>query len=211
MALRVPAGRAGRLWLVRRLELARRGAEVLDQKRQILLREEQRLSERAAGTEAEWERRAGEAAEWNARALAIAGSRRLRLAALHHGADAEVSVEWRNAVGVRFPESASVGRDDDFDFICLGGGASVAFDAQAHARALVAAAEHAASKQALEALTAELAATTRRLRAIERRWIPEHQAALKDLELRLAEAEIEETVRARWALEHDSPPRTSLG
>ena len=39
MPLRVPPGRAGRLWLVRRLEIARRGVNVLDQKRQALVRE----------------------------------------------------------------------------------------------------------------------------------------------------------------------------
>ena len=44
MPIRVPPGRAGRLWLQRRLEIARGGVEVLHEKRQALLREQQRLS-----------------------------------------------------------------------------------------------------------------------------------------------------------------------
>lgn len=203
MALRVPPGRAGRLWLVRRLELAGRGAEVLDQKRQILLREQQRLSARLGATAAEWERRAAEAAEWNARALAIAGPRQLRLAGLHRTAGATVAVRWRNALGVRFPEEATV--DSGPDLVAVGGGgSSITLSAQAHARALAAAAEYAGVRTAHDALGAQLAVTTRRLRAIERRWVPEHEAALKALELRLEETELEETVRSRWALERQT-------
>jgi vacuolar-type H+-ATPase subunit D/Vma8 len=48
-------------------------------------------------------------------------------------------------------------------------------------------------------VTIELAETTRRERAIERRWIPEHEAALHRLELALDEREREEVARARWA------------
>ena len=38
MALRIPPGRAGRPWLVAHIEIAARGAEVLEQKRQALQR-----------------------------------------------------------------------------------------------------------------------------------------------------------------------------
>jgi len=103
MAIRVPPGRTGRLWLVRRLEVAARGVEVLDQKRQALLHERQRLVGRFAEATALWEQRAAAATRWNERALAIAGPRRLRLAALHRGSRAEVSVDWRNALGATYP------------------------------------------------------------------------------------------------------------
>ena len=58
----IQPGRAGRLWLLRRLDVARRGADVLDQKRQTLLREQERLAKRLAETTTEWERRAVAAA-----------------------------------------------------------------------------------------------------------------------------------------------------
>ena len=57
MALRIPPGRAGRIWLVRRLEIARRGAELLDRKRQALLREQAHVRARGCGCAARLERR----------------------------------------------------------------------------------------------------------------------------------------------------------
>ena len=200
MAIRVPPGRAGRLWLVRRLEVARRGAEVLDEKRRTLLQERGRLSARLAETTADWERLAGEAARWNDRAGTIAGARRLRLGRVHAGAGAEIDVEWRNTLGAVFPAGATVRLGAGPDFVALGGGSSIALAATAHAEALAAAAAYAAARAAHEAITAELAATTRRLRAIERRWIPEHEAALRSLELALDQSELEDTLRVRWVM-----------
>jgi V/A-type H+-transporting ATPase subunit D len=199
--MRIPPGRAGRLWLLRRLDVARRGADVLDQKRQTLLRERGRLAERLAETATEWERRAAAAAEWNTRALTIAGPRRLLLSAFHRRGRAEASVEWRNTLGVVVPATATVQLGASPDFVALGGGSTVALAAQAHERALAAAAAHAAARMAHDAIAAELATTTRRLRAIERRWIPQHEAELARLELRLEELELEDVARAHWAQE----------
>jgi len=199
MAIRVPPGRAGRLWLLRRLDVATRGADVLDQKRRTLLREQQRLADRLANTAAAWEQKARVAAEWSVRARTLAGPRRLRLAAMQLHSPAELSVEWRNALGAVFPTEATVQVAETPDFVALGGGASVALAARAHADALVAAAGYAAARAAHHAITAELTATSRRLSAIERRWIPAHQAALHALELKLEQSELEDTIRIRWA------------
>jgi len=199
MAIRVPPGRAGRLWLLRRLDVAGRGADVLDQKRRTLLREQQRLADRLVETAAAWEQKARVAAEWNARAWTLAGPRRLRLAGTQLGRPAELSLERRNALGVVFPTTATVRLGQAPDFVALGGGASITLSARAHADALAAAAAYAAAHAAHSAIGAELAATTRRLRAIERRWIPAHQAALHELELRLDQSELEDTIRVRWA------------
>lgn len=200
MAIRVPPGRAGRIWLLRRLEVARRGADVLDQKRLTLLRERQRLAERLGAAAADWELAARAAAAWNARAQALAGQRRLRLAALHSGT-ATVTVTLRNVVGVLVPIDARFEPGGTPDFVALGGGASIAFAAQAHTEALSAAAVYAATRAAHEAIATELATTTLRLRAIEQRWIPDHEAALKTLELTLDENELADIARARWASE----------
>jgi len=50
------------------------------------------------------------------------------------------------------------------------------------------------------AIAAELAATARRQQAIERYWIPEHEAALRRIELALDEREREDVARVKWAL-----------
>jgi V/A-type H+-transporting ATPase subunit D len=204
MAIRVPPGRAGRLWLLRRLEVARRGADVLDQKRRTLLRELQRLAERLDAAAADWELAAQAAAEWNARALALAGRRRLRIAALH-SVPGTVSVTWRNVVGVTAPTDARFEPGRTPDFVALGGGAGIALAAQAHTEALSAAAVYAAARAAHDAIASELAATTLRLRAIEKRWIPEHEAALKTVELTLEENELADIARARWASRRRRP------
>jgi V/A-type H+/Na+-transporting ATPase subunit D len=200
MAIRVPPGRAGRIWLLRRLEVARRGADVLDQKHRTLLRERQRLAERLGAAAADWEHAARAAAAWNARAQALAGQRRLRLAALHSGTPT-VTVAWRNVLGVLVPIDARFEPGDRPDFVALGGGASIALAEQAHTEALSAAAVYAATRAAHDAIASELATTTLRLRAIEQRWIPDHEAALKALELTLAENELADVARVRWASE----------
>lgn len=199
MALRVPPGRAGRLWLMRRLDVAGRGAEVLDQKRRTLLRERQRTAAALEEAAASWERLGLLAAQSNDRALALAGERRLRLGAVHLRRPTTVEVTWRNAIGTTIPTGARPDVADPPDFVALGGGSVVAQAAEMHRQALAAAADHAVARAAHEAIEAEFAATTRRLRAIERRWIPEHERALRRLELELAERDLEDIARARRA------------
>jgi V/A-type H+-transporting ATPase subunit D len=200
MPVKHPPGRAGRLWLVRRLEAARRGADVLDQKRQALLRERTRLAELLVSAGDEWTRCAREAVDSNARALAIVGERRLRLAAVHCRECAEVLIVRRNILGTASPRIEAVSLPEQKDLVALGG-TSVAIAAAAHGRALEAAAAFAAVHAAHAAVTEELAATNRRLRAIERRWIPQHEQALARLELVLDENERDDISRVRWALE----------
>jgi vacuolar-type H+-ATPase subunit D/Vma8 len=171
--------------------------EVLDQKRQALLREQQRLAEDLAGIARAWDLKAREATTRNDRALALAGERRLRLAALHTPVECRVEVAWRTV----FPAAASVGFGPAPDLVALGGGAGVALAARAHAEAVTAAAAAAAAQAAYDAVTAELTATTRRQRAIERRWIPSHEEELHRLGLALDEREREDIARVRWAID----------
>jgi V-type H+-transporting ATPase subunit D len=183
---------------VRRLELGRRAAEVLDEKRTSLVRERERVLARLEPAEAAWSAAAREAAAANARALALAGERRLRLAAGYVDGEATVELRWASAVGAVIPTDASVRVPPAADLAALGGGASVSLAHAAHARALEAAATYAAACRALAAVELALATTARRLRAVETRWIPRHEAALARLELALDEAERDEITRVRW-------------
>ncbi len=200
MAPKPPPGRAGRLWLVRRLEVARRGADVLDQKRRALLREHERLARQLGVAQDEWARRAHAASEANARALTIVGERRLRLAIAHCHDPAELEVVWQNVLGTSSPQSVALRLPEPLDLVALGG-PSVAIAASAHREALEAASTFAALRTAQEAIGMELGATNRRLRAIERRWIPQHEHALATLDLALDESERDDISRVRWALE----------
>ena len=100
-----PPGRAGRLWLVRRLAVARRGADLLDRKHRILLAEPARLRDAAARTAAEWDRCCADAGRWLLRASLLGGERAIRLAA--DGSAADVTISYGITMGVRHPDSAT--------------------------------------------------------------------------------------------------------
>ena len=201
MALRPPPGRAGRLWLLHRIDSGRRGGEVLDQKRQALLREEARLRGEAARAEAEWRERAAEAAAWLRRAAVLGGERALGLACFYAGGSAEVELVWLNTLGVSHPAEARLSPGEErAPFL---GTQALVPAAEAHRRALESAARLGAVSASHRRVAAELALTARRLRTIERRWLPEHEGALHELALRLDEEEREELARVRWTLGRD--------
>lgn len=189
-----PPGRAGRVWLAARIDVGRRASELLEQKQQLLRREQRRLAELAGRTEREWHSLATEADTWNARASVAGGRDEVRRgAALVRPAQARLT--WTSQAGVTYPATASV----DLPPAPPPLGAAVTPAATACARALEAAVRHAAAESALARVEAELSATVRRLRAIRDRWLPRLEADLHLLELRVDDAEREETTRLRWA------------
>ena len=64
MPERVPPGRAGRLWLLRRLAFARRSLELLDRKHQLLARELAGLARQRDEARRHWERSCADAERW---------------------------------------------------------------------------------------------------------------------------------------------------
>ena len=189
----VPPGRAGRLWLDRRLAVARRGADLLDRKHQILLAETSRLADAAARTAAEWERCCADAERWLLRAAMLGGERAVRLAA--DGSAADVTVSYGVTMGVRHPDGATcrVPVSATWD------GPALAAAREAHGRALEAAVRHAAADAAFRAVEAETLATRYRLRAVRDRWIPRLEQALAEVTLALEEQELADSARLRLA------------
>ena len=194
--MRTPPGRIGRLWLLRRLEVARRGSDVLEQKRRALRRQLERIDSELAEARSDWESSAREAERWWQLAAILGGERSLGLARTAHASPASVRVDWRNALGVVFPADVDV--EVEATDAPVGGSSALAQAAVAYRRALTDAAHFAAVRAAHERITAELEATNHRLRAIERRWIPRHERALAELELALDEAERSEIAQVRW-------------
>jgi V/A-type H+-transporting ATPase subunit D len=188
-----PPGRAGRLWLTRRLAVARRGADLLDRKLRILQEETTRLRDAAAQTAAEWDRCCAEAERWLLRASMLGGERAIRLAA--EGSAADVTITYGVTMGVRHPDGAAcrVPASQAWD------GPALAATRQAHGRALAAAARHAAAAEALRVVEAEALATRYRLRAVKNRWIPRLEQALAEVSLALEEQELADTARLRLA------------
>jgi V/A-type H+-transporting ATPase subunit D len=196
--IRTPPGRAGRLWLIHRLEVATRGYDVLDEKRRALLREEERSRALASEAERDWAERSADARGWLVRSAILSGERPIRLARLYTGGSARLEISWRNTLGVVHPSEATVALPARRTEAFVGTSALIRC-AEAHRLALEAAARLAVARTSHERVQAELARTIRRLQAIERRWLPHHRRALSSLELRLDEEEREEAVRLRWA------------
>jgi V/A-type H+/Na+-transporting ATPase subunit D len=191
--LTVPPGRAGRIWLVRRLETARRGADLLDRKLRILQDELARRQATAAQTQARWDRCEADAQTWLLRAALLGGQRTIRLA--DDGQRAEVTIGYELAIGVRYPSRVAC----TFPAPSTWDDPVVARTRHAHRAALAAAADHAAAAAAVRILEAEVRATRYRLRAVQDRWIPRLEQALADVTFALEEQERSDAARLRLA------------
>jgi V/A-type H+-transporting ATPase subunit D len=202
--VRVPPGRAGRLRLQHQIATARRGAELLDHKLRILRVEREQVALQLERTSAAWVAASREAERWLVRAVLVGGERSVRLASDPGFAD--VSVEWEQAMGVRYPAAATcVVPERTGDSPPIGNAALVAARDR-HRRALEAAVQQAVVEAAARVLEAEERATRRRLRAIEDRLVPRLQEALAFLQFTLDEEEHAEGVRLRWAARRRAAP-----
>ncbi|MEU8233246.1 V-type ATP synthase subunit D [Actinoplanes sp. NPDC048967] len=195
--LRVPPGRAGRLWLGDRLATARRAATLLDHKLHVLRTERERLVLTADRTRTRWIAVQREADLWLTRAAVLGGQREIRFGTAEHLA--EVTLTWDAVMGVRYPGEAVCALPAEPAGSRSPGTAALIEATVAHGRALRAAVEHAAATAACRIIETETRETRRRLHAIADRWIPRLESALRGLDERLEEAERSEAVQLRWA------------
>lgn len=198
LRLAVPPGRAGRLWLDRRLGAARRGADLLDRKLRILQAELGELRAAAARTEREWRERSAEADRALLIAALLGGQRAARLATGTGYAD--VTIGYAVTIGVRHPARGS----------CIPPAGPVPWAGQpvgqarlAHAEALAAAVSHAVATEAVRIIEAETTATRYRLRAIRDRLIPAMEQARAEIALAIDELERADGARLRRAAARD--------
>jgi V/A-type H+/Na+-transporting ATPase subunit D len=198
MPLRIPPGRAGRIWLVGRLEVAHRGAELLDRKRQALLREQAGARAEVQQARRDWEDAVARMEAWTVRAGIVDGAARLELLTRHARAQASLELSWRNLMGAHIPRAETIDVPVPPDISALGGSSATVLLARAGAEAARAAARYAIAERAASELSAELARAARRLRALRERWIPQHEQALAALDLALDEAQREQALRVRW-------------
>ncbi len=187
------------MWLSARIATAERARDLLEQKRAVLIAAERAAARRSAEARAEWHARAAIAERWLERSALLDGERPRRLAQAHAGAPAEMRVRWQVTMGVGVPADPSVELADAPDVALLAGGAALAAAITSHREALESALRAAVEAAAHERLAAELAATVRRVRAIESRWLPLHEQALASLEQELDENDRSEGARIRWA------------
>lgn len=191
-----PPGRAGRVWLHHRLEVAERGAGLLENKLRILAAEEQRFALLVARNEREWTEAVAEADLWLSRARVISGQRGLRLAAAP--SPAAVEVQWETTMGVHYPSRALTQIPEPPLDAATPDNSALVLARQAYQRAIVVGADYATAARALSAVRHEVNATRRRLRALEKRWTPRLVDATNRLADDLEEQEREDGIRMRW-------------
>jgi V/A-type H+/Na+-transporting ATPase subunit D len=207
--LRAPPGRAGRLWLHHRLDLARQGADLLEHKLRILRTERERMALRQQRTSTAWQSASREASTWLLRGLLVGGERSVRLASAQ--VLAEVEIVWEQPMGVRYPAEATCTVPGPAADAPPVGNAALVTARELHTRALQAAVRQAAVEAAVRVLEAEERATRRRLRAIADRWIPRLEEALAAVQLELEEEEHADGVRLRWAARRRAAPGSRTG
>ena len=103
-------------------------------------------------------------------------------------------------MGARLPSVERIDLPDPPPLSALGGSSATVLLARACADATRAAVRYVALQRAEAELSAELRRAARRLRALQNRWIPQHEAALASLDLALDESQREQSARARWVL-----------
>ncbi|MFD8325541.1 V-type ATP synthase subunit D [Streptomyces lydicus] len=192
-----PTGRAARLRLRHSLQVAERGADLLDRQLHLLRTELDRRREAEARAGVTWETRVHEARTWLRRGLLLGGESALRTASLVSTAD--VTVEWRDALGVRHPGGVSVCAGTRAAADPAPGNTALVHARRAYCAAVTAAAEYGAAAAASRLVEAQMTRTRVRVRALRRLRIPRLQQDLAVVERALEQAEHEDAVRRRRA------------
>ena len=205
VARTIPPGRAGRMWLRGRLGTAERGRDQLDRKLRILIPEHQRLQTRLQRRQEDWSAAYDEAQTWLLRAVLLGGEDAIRGATPTRLANIEVT--WTSAMGLSYPDDAVLA-DPARDEEAGPSNAAIVPATEAFRAALLAGARAAAAQEAVARLESEIAVTRRRMRALDKRWLPWLRDALARLELTLEQTEQEDGMRLRRAVGADGRPGT---
>ncbi|MEU9760339.1 V-type ATP synthase subunit D [Streptomyces sp. NPDC047985] len=196
--LHVPPGRAGRLRLRHSLDVAERGADLLEQKLRILRAEHQRLQQAQEAAAHVWHERVKEAETWLVRGLLLSGEGALEAAA--QALDrTDATARWTSSMGARYPANVSCTMPTRPPAAAAPANTALVHAEAAYREVVRAAAEHAVAAAAARIIGAEVLSTRQRVRALQRHWIPNLRERLAQTELALEESEHEDAVRRRWA------------
>jgi V/A-type H+-transporting ATPase subunit D len=194
------ATRTRLLALRAQLRLARQGRDVLDEKRNQLLKELRKLSDTVlAGTDA-LEQAAATASRTLGWAEALEGPEALGSAALAGRGEVFLEARTVSIVGVRVPEieRAAVGRPrTQRGYSLAATGPRVDAVAEAFEAELDLVVDIAAGEIRLRRIAKEVGTTTRRVNALEQVLIPRLEQALREITLTLEEREREEHFRLK--------------
>jgi H(+)-transporting ATP synthase subunit D len=196
--VRGPAVRSRLIGLRREKEAAEGGRELLDRKREVLLRELQAWTRTRESRRAEAAEALGAARARLVEARVELGAGALEAACLAQPAAPDLQASALHVAGVRLPALRTPART----FApCYGpGGTSASLDeaGAGFLRALDPVVQLASADAAVRALGAALARTARLLNAVDRIVLPELGGEIRSVEAALEEEERDEAVRRRW-------------
>ena len=198
MAESVPPGRAGRLWLRARVASAQRSLDLLERKRRLLVSQLDGPAQQRDLARRDWTEACRDAQTWGLRAASLGGASDISFVVAGSRERASVEVPWCNTMGVIHPGQPTCTLPPLAPAVSAAASAAIGPAAASYSRAVEAAVAYAAAERSFQMLRAELRATERRRRAIERRRLPALQEGLRRLELRLDELEREQRVIGRW-------------
>ncbi len=193
----MPATRSNLIQLKDELLFAGDGLKLMDQKKEILIRQISSLAVRAERVRAEMNQRLTEAYDQLQEAVIRHGAAAVESAGLGLRAEEKVQLRERSLMGVVLPQV-------HIDLPLLqpgygfcGTGKSMDATAAAIHRAMEVAGELAEVEVSIERLMAELKKTLKRINVLEQIYVPRYQATIKAIELSLEEKEREALFRLR--------------
>ncbi len=195
--MEMAATRSNLIRLKDELLFARDGLELMDQKKEILVRQISSLAVRAERVRAEMNQRLSEAYAQLQEAVIRHGAAAVESAGLGLRAEEQLQVRERSLMGVVLPQVHI-----DLPLFQPGYGfcgTGKAMDATAAAihRAMEVAGELAEVEVTIERLMAELKKTLKRINVLARIYVPRYQTTIKAIELSLEEKEREALFRLR--------------
>ena len=195
--MEMPATRSNLIRLKEELLFARDGLELMDQKKEILVRQISSLAVRAERVRAEMNQRLAEAYDQLQDAMIRHGAAAVESAGLGLRAEEQLQVRERSLMGVILPQVHIDLPHFQPGYAFCGTGKAMDATAAAIHQAMEVTGELAEVEVSIERLMAELKKTLKRINVLARIYVPRYQATIKAIELSLEEKEREALFRLR--------------
>ncbi len=195
--MEMPATRSNLIRLKDELIFAGDGLELMDQKKEILVRQISSLAVRAERVRAEMNQRLAEAYAMLQEAVIQHGEAAVESAGLGLRTGEQLQVQERSLMGVVLPQVHIDVPVFKPEYGLCGTGRSMDATAAAIHQAMEVTGELAEVEVSIERLIAELKKTLKRINVLSRIYVPRYQATIKAIEVTLEEKERESLFRLR--------------
>ncbi|MBW2682234.1 MAG: V-type ATP synthase subunit D [Deltaproteobacteria bacterium] len=189
--IEMPATRSNLIGLKDELAFARESLDLLDQKKEILIRQVTSLTARADRVRLEVNRRLAEAYAQLKEAMVELGESAVESAGLGLKAEEQLSIRERSLMGVVLPQVSIDLPSFRPGYGLYSTGKTIDATAAAIHRAMEMAGELAEVEVSIERLMAELKKTLKRINALAHIYVPSYRTTVKAMEITLEEKERE--------------------